>query len=95
MYELLSVTVGLTFWAIVGWGAYRTYRVVASRVPALDHAVNTRIRAARDTLTSRQGDTSLRVAYLWTLGNHHARYRHATNEQQPATSEGSRYLDAA
>ncbi len=47
MYELLSVTVGLTFWVFVGWCAYRIYRAVATHIPALDHAVNNRVQALR------------------------------------------------
>ena len=94
MYELLSLTLGLAFWAIVGWGAYRSYRAVASRVPVLDRAVNARVRAARGTVTSSQGNARLGVTYLWALGNHHTRHRTATNDA-PATSEEPRYLDAA
>mgnify|MGYP006919321715 CR=1 FL=1 len=94
MYELLSLAVGLTFWALVGWGAYRSYRALAQRVPTLDRAVNARTRALRSSLTSERGNTSLGVTYLWALGNHHTRYRTATNDA-PATSEQPRYLDAA
>ncbi|MBT5772897.1 MAG: hypothetical protein HOH95_00800 [Dehalococcoidia bacterium] len=94
MYELISLAVGLTFWALVGWGAYRTYRAIARRSPALDRAVNSRARALRSALPSERGTTSLGVTYLWALGNHHARYRTATNDVL-ATSEEPRYLDAA
>ena len=94
MYELLSLLVGLTFWALVGWGAYLTYRAIARCVPVLDRVLNARVRAARSTVTSSQGTTRLGVTYLWALGNHHTRYRAATNDA-PATSEEPRYLDAA
>ena len=95
MYELISLAVGLTFWAVVGWLAYRTYRTVARRVPALDRAVNTRARSLRSAVTTPRGNTSLGVTYLWTLANHHTRYRTATNHLSVAPSEEPRYLDAA
>ena len=93
MYEFLSVAVGLTFWAIVGLLAYRTYRALARRLPALDHAVNNRVRAIRAALSPRPSTAALGVTYLWTVGNHHARYRRATTAGD--TSEATRYLDAA
>jgi hypothetical protein len=94
MYELLSLTVGLSFYALVGWLLYRTYRAVANRVPALDRAVNARASALRSAVTSERGATTLGVTYLWALTNHHARYRRPTNPA-PAVSEEPRYLDAA
>lgn len=94
MYELISLAVGLTFWALVGWGAYRSYRAIARRVPTLDRAVNARTRALRSSLTSERGNTSLGVTYLWALGNHHTRYRRASAATGD-TSETTRYLDAA
>ena len=95
MYELISLAVGLTFWALVAWGAYRAYRAIARRVPTLDHAVNTRARSLRSALPSERGTTSLGVTYLWTLANHHTRYRRATNHLAVVPSEEPRYLDAA
>ena len=94
MHELLSFLVGLTGWIVVGWGAYRIYRAVAGRIPALDRAVNRRASALRRAATPGPGTTRLGLAYLWALGNYHLRYRSATNEL-PATSEEPRYLDAA